>query len=390
MKASIGQIARHRSCPRVMTRPAASSSRNFAGKISRPFSSRRGVWVPRNMPVPHLLAPPSRPVPSTFRHCTPLHSTWHRLTARGSDPARHSRPAGAGSGRLRVGRLGRSAVVPSRRPVPHRSRGPARTRRPPALTASTTAGVRITAQLVRLPTVAGQQHVGCEKTCPGVHRAQRAGGPSDTQLPTQRGGPAVAGGRRVGDGPGANRHRVGDRGQAGGRGPRPDGAARRGPSADRGRARGRQDHAGQGARPVDRLLRPPVAVHPRPAALRHHRRLGLQPGDPRLRVQARRHLRQHRGRGRDQPGLTEDPVRAAGVDGGAPGQRRRHDLPAGAAVHGGGHPEPDRDGGHLSPARGSAGPLHGPDRHRLPDTQLRARHARAHTAPPIPSAISAR
>ena len=46
------------------------------------------------------------------------------------------------------------------------------------------------------------------------------------------------------------------------------------------------------------------------------------------------------------------------------------------AVHGGRDPEPDRDGGHLSPARGPAGPLHGPDRDRLPDAQLRAGHAR--------------
>ena len=50
---------------------------------------------------------------------------------------------------------------------------------------------------------------------------------------------------------------------------------------------------------------------------------------PRLRVQARAGLRQHRARRRDQPGLAQDPVRAAGVHGGAPGHRRRHDLPAG-------------------------------------------------------------
>src|SRR5699024_11112789 len=37
------------SCPRVMTSPEASSSRNFAGKISRPFSSSLGVKVPRNI-----------------------------------------------------------------------------------------------------------------------------------------------------------------------------------------------------------------------------------------------------------------------------------------------------------------------------------------------------
>ena len=50
----------------------------------------------------------------------------------------------------------------------------------------------------------------------------------------------------------------------------------------------------------------------------------------RLRVQARRGLRQRRGRRRDQPGQPEDPVRAAGVHGGAAGHRRRHDVPAAA------------------------------------------------------------
>ncbi len=49
----------------------------------------------------------------------------------------------------------------------------------------------------------------------------------------------------------------------------------------------------------------------------------LQPGEARVRVQARRDLRQHRGRRRDQPGLAEDPVGAARVHGGAPGHRRR-------------------------------------------------------------------
>ena len=79
---------------------------------------------------------------------------------------------------------------------------------------------------------------------------------------------------------------------------------------------------------------------------------------------------------RDQPRLPQDPVGDAGVDGGTPGQRRRHHLPAGGPVHGGGHPEPDRDGGHLSPPRGPARPVHGPDRDGLPDAQRRVGHAR--------------
>ena len=47
----------------------------------------------------------------------------------------------------------------------------------------------------------------------------------------------------------------------------------------------------------------------------------------------------------------------------------------GAAVHGRRDPEPDRDGGHLSAARGPAGPVHGPDPDGLSDAQLRAGHA---------------
>src|SRR6478752_7081481 len=62
-----------------MTRPAASSSRNFAGKISRPFSSRRGVWVPRNMPF----RTSSLHQPPYFLHFPPLYSTSLHL---GSDP----------------------------------------------------------------------------------------------------------------------------------------------------------------------------------------------------------------------------------------------------------------------------------------------------------------
>ena len=47
-----------------------------------------------------------------------------------------------------------------------------------------------------------------------------------------------------------------------------------------------------------------------------------------------------------------------------------------AAVHGDRHPEPDRDGGHLSPPRGSARPLHGAGIDGLPGAARRARDAR--------------
>ena len=39
----------------------------------------------------------------------------------------------------------------------------------------------------------------------------------------------------------------------------------------------------------------------------------------------------------------------------------------GAAVHGGRHPEPDRDGGHLPPPRGAARPVHGAAVDGLPE-----------------------
>ena len=41
-------------------------------------------------------------------------------------------------------------------------------------------------------------------------------------------------------------------------------------------------------------------------------------------------------------------------------------LRAAQPLHGGGHPEPGGDGGHLPAARGAARPLHGPGVHRLP------------------------
>src|SRR5680860_263476 len=55
------------SCPRVITTPVDSSSRNFAGRIMRPLSSSLGAYVPRNMSSPLLF----RPDPGI----TPLYST---------------------------------------------------------------------------------------------------------------------------------------------------------------------------------------------------------------------------------------------------------------------------------------------------------------------------
>ena len=81
---------------------------------------------------------------------------------------------------------------------------------------------------------------------------------------------------------------------------------------------------------LDRRHVAPHPVHARPAALRRHRRVGLGPRPQRLRVPARRRVRQRRARRRDQPRVAEDAVGAARGDGGAPGHRRRADLPAAA------------------------------------------------------------
>ena len=118
--------------------------------------------------------------------------------------------------------------------------------------------------------------------------------------------------------------RVGHRGQARGGPAGADRAAGRGARADRGRPRGRQDDAGQGAGQVHRLLGAAHPVHPGPAAQRHHRGQRLQPGAPGVRVQARAGVREHRGRRRDQPGVPEDPVGAAGMHGRAAGHGGRH------------------------------------------------------------------
>ena len=105
---------------------------------------------------------------------------------------------------------------------------------------------------------------------------------------------------------------------------------RRGPAGRRPRHRrglpgSGQDPAGQVARQVHRLPFRPGPVHPRPPAQRRHRRHGVQPEERGVRVPARAHLRQHRPRRRDQPGLAQDPVEPARVHGRAPGDhRQRH------------------------------------------------------------------
>ena len=73
------------------------------------------------------------------------------------------------------------------------------------------------------------------------------------------------------------------------------------------------------------------------------------------------------------------------MHGGAPGHGRRRHLRARGAVHGAGHAEPDRHGGHLPAARGTARPLHRPDLDGLPGPRRRDRDARQSTRRPTRS-----
>ncbi len=129
---------------------------------------------------------------------------------------------------------------------------------------------------------------------------------------------------------------------------------RRWPPACRGRARRRQDEPRQGAVGLGLVPAPPDPVHLRPAALGRDRRERVRRPKSELRVPPRADLRQHRPRRRDQPDPSEDSVRLARVDGGAPGHRRRDHLPAPGSVHGHRHPEPARARGDLSLSRSAS------------------------------------
>ena len=101
----------------------------------------------------------------------------------------------------------------------------------------------------------------------------------------------------------------------------------------------------------------PHPVHPRPHAGGHHRHAGGlagRRGPPALPVPARPGVHAAPARRRDQPRDAEDPIGAAGGDGGEARHRRAHRACAAGAVHGARDPEPHRDGGHLSAARGPA------------------------------------
>ena len=80
---------------------------------------------------------------------------------------------------------------------------------------------------------------------------------------------------------------------------------------------------------------------------------------------------------RDQPGAGEGAERAARGDAGAAGHDRPGDPPRAPAVPGDGHAEPDRVGGHLSPARGAGRPVHDEGARRLPERHRGVRDRRA-------------
>ena len=174
-----------------------------------------------------------------------------------------------------------------------------------------------------------------------------------------------------------------------------DRPAREQPRPARGRARARQDDARADDRRRHRLLVQPDPVHAGPDARRHHRHEHPHRGGrpARLPLPAGPDLREPGPRRRDQPRDAEDPVEPARGDAGAPGHGRPPALPARRAVLRARDPEPARDGGDLSAARGAArpvpvqghGPLPvrgGPRRDHGPHDRLRAVDRAARSAPP--------
>ena len=145
-------------------------------------------------------------------------------------------------------------------------------------------------------------------------------------------------------------------------GPRPAGR-RPGPGQDPDRQLDRPD-------PRRRLQADPV--HARPDALGHHRHQrpgGARGRPPRLPVRPRPALLEHHPGRRDQPDPAQDPGGPAAGDAGARGHRRPGHDEAARALLRHRHPEPDRAGRDLPPARGPARPLHVRRPRRLPDAR---------------------
>src|SRR5439155_1194047 len=127
--------------------------------------------------------------------------------------------------------------------------------------------------------------------------------------------------------------------------------------AARRRPGGGEDAARADPRRGPRPRRQAPAVHARPDARRRHGLAHLRRPDGRVPVPGRAGLHQPAARRRDQPDAAEDPVGAAGGDGGAPGVGRGDAAPAARPVRRGGDAEPGRVRGHLPAARGAARPL---------------------------------
>ena len=146
------------------------------------------------------------------------------------------------------------------------------------------------------------------------------------------------------------------RGQEGHRRPGPaaraDGGrpARPRASPGRGRARPGQDDGDQDAGGLSRRRLQADPVHPGPRSGRPGRHPDLQPEDRRVQHLARAGLHQPPPRRRDQPCPGQGPERAPRGDAGAPGHDRPGDVQGARPVPRPGHPEPDRDRGHLRAA----------------------------------------
>ncbi|CAA9374042.1 MAG: FIG022979: MoxR-like ATPases, partial [uncultured Nocardioides sp.] len=157
--------------------------------------------------------------------------------------------------------------------------------------------------------------------------------------------------------PADRQHGEGGAGQASRRSPRVDVPALRGSHPARGLPGDGQDDAGARVGQHGPGIPRADPVHTGPAALGRDRRDGLRPAQGDLRVPPGAHLPHDRAGRRDQPGVAQDPVGPSRGDGGEPGDRRRGGSLRGPALPGDRHPEPDRAGGHLPPARGPARPV---------------------------------
>ena len=105
---------------------------------------------------------------------------------------------------------------------------------------------------------------------------------------------------------------------------------------------------------------------------RPRRHAHLQPEDRRVHDVARAGVHQPAAGRRDQPRAGQGPERPARGDAGAPGDDRARDAQGAEPVPRAGHPEPDRDRGHLRAARGPGRPLHAQGAGRLPDRRPRS------------------